>query len=491
MAKKELGLTFGVDIQCILAFHESYLQMYLDEIGDTSSIIKTMTEEQRAKLYGGQAFDLRKQYMGWALTSEVPYSMDRPPLKQDLYADCHREFGFRPYADEISHIAQTLLPGPPKVYNPRTQGSITEFSTWQVSDNPSLFGADKNTIKSKVGERFIDEISWDTHGIVLISPRTLAPNMTGFYEIADYLSELVPSAPSSRHSAFTTQGCGLHVHVGHPIPDDGPPQTFTLPTLQHLTYIMVIYELEIGRMHTTHRRANRTMGVISESRREEMAVHERQQLTLRAQNRASRLMTCGMPGAPESAHQMYEEQRNVIAFNQEMQASFREQQMLARGLINRSFRCESRAVSDDTISYAETRKQIFALDMTVVKLNQYLARDTIVNFNSLTAEAVAGIPHTIEFRQREGTLDMEAIKWWVLFVVGLVQLAHRMANELGNAPEYAGEGYPHFNEAETEGGKTGTDLGQRPAKLEQLWALMDFQAEGRTFYKRVMAASYW
>lgn len=65
MINDEMQATFGI---CVFAFHESLLQNHLNSIGDSSAIIKDLTEKQRIQLRTGglDYFKTRPKYIGWA-----------------------------------------------------------------------------------------------------------------------------------------------------------------------------------------------------------------------------------------------------------------------------------------------------------------------------------------------------------------------------------------------------------------------------------------
>ncbi len=119
-------------------FHESLLQTALDRIGDDLKIIKALTEEERVRLRtSGIIYSkTRPKHMGWALTSQVqPAPQYRLSRGFDPYEDAHRALGFRAYDDEVSNIAQALLPGPPDVQSMRKDGKRVDFSKWHVTDD--------------------------------------------------------------------------------------------------------------------------------------------------------------------------------------------------------------------------------------------------------------------------------------------------------------------------------------------------------------------
>lgn len=434
-----MDLTFGIEVEFILAFEEPMLQQELDRAGDTSRIVKDLTEEQRIKLRtGGSAYaHTRRQYMGWALTSEVePPSEGRPIPRIDPYIDAYREFGFRAYADEINYIAQSLLPGPPDVQSIRKDGKRVDFSRWYISDDQSLLGVDKPTLIEKLGGRATDIDNWDSHGVELVS-RPLPATSTSFEEIQKHLEPL-RGTTSSRHVSMVTPHCALHVHVGFADPTPGQPRTtFGLPTLQHLAYILVMYEAQISRMHPPSRRA-------------------------------------GSDAAMKDCITNLDEfdEASLNAAYQALDGDYTE----ANCEPNEGSNPE--ALFPTPISYELSRRLIFTGGMTTAKLVKLMCgtlKDHIVNFTYLLRPVQAA--RTLEFRQHEGTLDAEAIRWWVNFVLGLIRLADQMAYKYGADIDYAGEGY-----LRTENGCE--------ARLEELWELMVFDQEGRLFYERRMESGY-
>jgi len=80
--------------------------------------------------------------------------------------------------------------------------------------------------------------------------------------------------------------------------------------------------------------------------------------------------------------------------------------------------------------------------MTIDTLAKFMCGTTkghIVNWTYLPR--TNGLARTIEFRQHGGTLDVEAVRWWVRFCGGLVRLAERNAREFEVGEGYGGEGY--------------------------------------------------
>jgi hypothetical protein len=164
--------------------------------------------------------------------------------------------------------------------------------------------------------------------------------------------------------------CGFHVHVGLP---DG--EALPIRALQHIAYILVVYEEQIGRLHDPKRR----------NRQEEIK-----------SNREAFLAEC-----PEPVERMVEdEEGNMVV--KKFEPLF--------------------------TPLGEVRKQIFdevdRADDPYEALKERIGteRSYIVNFKHINRESG---PRTIEFRQHAASDDPVEIFWWVEFCLGLVQLAMR------------------------------------------------------------------
>lgn len=106
-----------------------------------------------------------------------------------VYIEAHREFGFRAYADEISYIAQTLLPGPSDVQSIGKDSKQVDFSRWYILDDQSLFGVNKPPMIANLGSRVTDIGDWESHGEELVS-RPLPGISASFDDIRQHLSAL-------------------------------------------------------------------------------------------------------------------------------------------------------------------------------------------------------------------------------------------------------------------------------------------------------------
>lgn len=88
-------------------------------------------------------------------------------------------------------------------------------------------------------------------------------------------------------------------------------------------------------------------------------------------------------------------------------------------------------------------------------------RGYVVNFRGLVT---ADRPNTVEFRQHAGTLDVEEMTWWIRYCVGMVRLAHGLADR-GAVPS-------------CKDWDVAVEL-----ITDDLWNLVGFPQEGRDFNK--------
>ena len=169
--------------------------------------------------------------MGWGLTTPTAYPAERDDtgFQEQLETDLSK-YGYRAYGGEILHIARTILPKGVKVHDSFTwEKRYTDFSHWHLAHERGLVGVDIEDLTQR-----LDKLSkargpadlanmlkrpsmakdWDSHPLELVS-RVLPYNSTSIAEIHRHLTAL---RGGPMHFAFATQHCGLHVHVGLPVP---------------------------------------------------------------------------------------------------------------------------------------------------------------------------------------------------------------------------------------------------------------------------------
>ena len=443
MSSESSPLTFGVEIEHVFAFHQSLLQAHLNDTKDTSSIVKEIDEETRRelRLVPQRYLATRKLYNGWGLTGPTSYpSGEAESGYQEKFEEQLRQYGCRGYGNEPLYVAQKAL-SEKTIFTESALGvhvhdsfkrKPTDFGKWQLVNDVSLLGLPRDDLaaaledKEEAGFVSVKAHQWDSHGIELVS-RVLLFAEDSFKEIEDYLDVLKGKrAKRSRHRAFVSELCGLHVHIGHSTYlEQGEQRTgFPLSTLQHLAYILVIYEGAISTLFPHSRRGE--TGISSMDIKSNLDNFYKEPTT----------------DAPEPT------------FEQLQSPDYKVPPM----------------EDSPPFCFREARSRIFAEEQSYESLAKLMCpesvgRNAIVNF-MYTARGPGEGAQTVEFRQHEGCLDASAIKWWVKFCAELVLFAERMAWRHGSFPEYDGEGYKWVRWSE--------DIG-----IEDLMAEMDFEEKGK------------
>ncbi|CAD6591818.1 MAG: hypothetical protein ASARMPRED_005769 [Alectoria sarmentosa] len=436
--------TFGIEVECILAFHETLLRNHLAATKSDSNIIKDIPEDVRRKLTQVSQHYLdedarrhdtsRQQYMGWGLTTPTAYPSERDNIGWQEYMDKHlASHGYRGYGGEILHVAQTLLPDGVEVHDSfNGENKYTDFSHWHLTHERGLVGLDKKNLmqwleklsKAKVPGDLTNMLKqpsmtkgWDTHPLELVS-RVLPYSSASIAEVHQHLAALQEGLA---HFAFATAHCGLHVHVGLPVPSNHqagtPPPTFTLPTLQHLAYIQVMYQAQISKLHPTSRGDGTNIDLksnIDNFYEEPEPLTDAEYDALDARGKFFLEMFISREDADSMIPQVEAGEDPDVVF----------------------------AEQPPTFSFKRAREKIFADDLTISKLSELMGgkeKARIVNWKYVAQ--TKGEARTIEFRQHEGTLSPVAIEHWTTFVVGLVRLAEHNGRLYGTAPAYDGAGY--------------------------------------------------
>ncbi|MCJ1484228.1 hypothetical protein MMC06_004396 [Schaereria dolodes] len=431
MASEELQLTYGVELEMILVFHEELLVNYvraleLDEF-EEDTLPRLLTEQdlhdealkrlvqdlpERWRREMSQATEhyrrSRPLYMGWAIKEERdPRTHTNPAV---VYGP-----SFRTYDDEPLHLAREVLRLAPRTdnYEYWVETGVEDtfpidiyqdahgvpkrisYQNWHLANDRSLVGVDKTTIQAYLDQkkassehyrnnernyalasRYNDAENWDSHGIELVS-RVLNPGPDSINEIA-LLLETIKGRPPHRHGALVTDFCGLHIHIGVPVQPALGIQTedFPLGTLQHLALILIVYEAQINTLFPIHRR---------------------------------------MPSAAEQAR-MPAGHKPLAAYD------------ILSNVIPPVWH-------DRQVSISAICDEIFRANMTVSDLSHLMMGGTkghIVNWDYIRRQHWGKEPRTLEFRQHEGILSVEAVNWWAQFCMSLVRLAH--ARSLGPVP---------------------------------------------------------
>lgn len=240
MINSTFEVTFGIEVECVLAFHESLLRNHLAATQINSKIIKDIPEDVRRKLNQVSPHYLdedarhqdtsRQKYMGWGLTTPTDYPPERDNNRFQEHMDMHlAQYGYRGYGGEILQVAQNLLPQEVEIHDSiNGENKYTDFSHWHLTHERGLVGADKKNLMKRLEKlsrapgdltNMLKQPSmtkdWDSHPLELVS-RVLPYDSASIAEVHQHLTALQGGL---MHFAFATEHCGLHIHVGLPVPD--------------------------------------------------------------------------------------------------------------------------------------------------------------------------------------------------------------------------------------------------------------------------------
>ena len=433
MAIPPLQITFGVEFEAVFAFHETLLQQHLNRIGDASQIIKSIPEGARIKLNRAPQRHLKTHhtYNSWALTGPTYYPYgDEELLFQDTADEHRREFGYRGYGNEVLYIAKSIL-GEGVAIHDSYRHKRSDFSTWHLVNDTTLLGLERRVLKSALQEHDIwDFSSWDSFGIELVSRVLPYDSPSSFAEINNFLARLTGQQWFSLHKALVSSHCGMHVHIGLPIPADQPMRAsspvFRLETLQWLALLCVVYENVISSLHPSERREGSAAAMADIS-----------------SNRGNFYVEPGFEEGDERGPTSLEDLMKLPP--------------LAASPVDEG---GSEAESFDIQS---AHSFIFAPGQTLQGLVEMMnpnGRNHMVNWTYLTR--TDGRARTVEFRQHEGCLDSTGVRWWVTFCGALLLLADDVA-----AGRKSGEWI----------------IGKGEKALDDLFEHMGIEEEGREYFR--------
>jgi hypothetical protein len=424
MAPK-LATTFGIEFECVLAFHESELYRVLEENNIVATVRKDLLREEHTALLGDRKRDShrRSHFPSWGL--DVPAD-DLAIDKLPMYS-----YGrLRPYFVEPLLIAQNVLksgqcptnvigytaPGPPIVHSGPQDNAVLlrhkdiDYDQWTLTYDWSIPGATNSELSQNVSHR-IDELNrreWDSWGIELVTRKfNYTQKKEAFEEISHYLSTL-KGDQSRNWAAFESVWAGTHVHVGL---DIQAPKEISQPKimrfLQHLAYILISYEELLSQLHPIHRssdgRDHHTNRATSPTMRLEGETEDAQA------ERTAR--------AAAAAHRSHKE----LGSNAEFVAA-----------------SAQRAKGAEMLAWSDMRDILFQeklrIDPFIEMLQDSSAAGTrtdrafFVNFANLSNYRFSEtkdkpIKPTIEFRQHACSLDADEMQHWVNLLFAIMRVA--------------------------------------------------------------------
>jgi hypothetical protein len=359
----EQELSFGVELEGILAFHEDSIHEIVQSHRPGSTINKDTQDIPNEHLRHERYPQL--PYQSWAISD----ASGNP----------------NPYLDEPLHLMKKVVDASPSapmisIHNDKQ----TTFSSWILSAEPNVPGVPPESLSATFTQRIgsaAESSKWDSWGVEIISPPYAAKQTSSLESDLHELLQPIHTSPTA--SLATTSKCGFHVHIGLPNGSAWP-----LSVVQHLAYLVLVYEHELLTLVDPCRRATPPSAMLTPDQQEHLA-HE---LISNRENIAE----------PDPHHFTHDGRR--VRFTHWDLSRVRA------------------AIFD-----AEDTPRSTALEK-VCKLLGW-NRGHVIAFRPLCAPETDGRARTVEFRMQRSTLDPKEVGRWVEFCVGFVRLAWRFAAE--------------------------------------------------------------
>ncbi|KAK2764521.1 hypothetical protein FQN54_009216 [Arachnomyces sp. PD_36] len=244
-----IRLAIGIELECVLAFHEHVLEHVLNREGQGTQIVKYLSDQDINDITltdGRSKGEQTSPYQNWGLTN--PH-----PEKAGSFCGTTRDGSIRSYSNEPLIIASDVVgQNTPITRNDRLTSIVLHTTNWQVGYNGDLPSVSRGVRRQYLGPQISEEelYNWDCVGIRLTSKIFLAPtssmDSSPFDSIARVLN-LLRGSKNQGYRAFTTGQCRIRVRLGF---DQRILQQETLSrTLQHLAYLLFLYEKTISSFH--------------------------------------------------------------------------------------------------------------------------------------------------------------------------------------------------------------------------------------------------
>lgn len=374
------NLSFGLEIECVFAFHESLLGDLLARLRPGARIIKEIPCEREPLFRRNRGDD---RHRSWAIAPADEHSSPPECGLVDLGGDsCHA------YTDEPLTLAREVIQKVHFLRDVSVHASLSKqssYPTWSLQNDSSISGLTKQDLALRFSDRIIEPnlSHWDSWGVELVSPPSLVRDVSTTMRDTGAMLDALRGSSHSSHGALINDQCGFHVHIGH-----ADNSTFDLPTLKHLVYLLIVFEDVLTSLHP-------------ESRRQLYSGIDTRRCFISSMRSAFMLdipvefvPSAGSPLAAQD--QKWESQYTCLS-----------------GIRDTIFS----APSADELIHSIQQDRFHTVNMLGLVDPQR--------------------PNTIEFRQHSGTLDAVEMAHWVRFCAQLVETAELLAQNHANSPAMA------------------------------------------------------
>ena len=498
---QRLATTFGIEFECVLAFHESELRRVLKENAIEAAIQKDLLREEHTALLGNRELDSfrRSHFPSWALYVPAddltidklgmysygrlrPYFIEPLLIAQNALEKGHCTTNVVGHSSQRSPIIQSAPQGKAVVLRQRD----IDYDQWTLTYDISVPGATSSelyrNIPYLINQRNRHE--WDSWGIELVSRKfEYAQKNDAFEEVSRYLSTL-KCCRSGTCAAFESVWAGTHVHIGINVQSPKEiSQSKIMRVLQHLAYILVSNEDLLIQFHPLHR-----SGGVTENQ-----ACKALSPTMRLEGETEELQAERTAGAATAAHNGYKD----LGSNARVLASTAQYDKGAERLAWSDMR--------NTLFQENLRIQPF-VDMLqdTKKGDNTPYRGYFVNWVNLmnyrfSETSNKPVKPTIEFRQHACSMDPNEIQHWVDLLFAVMRVAEARSEQM---TKFSSQGAvdPDSTFAEREGSKYRINHEWHQSTVEELCGpeLLDLGAteieywKGRyELYKRDMESPPW
>ena len=368
-------LTFGLEYELKLRLTKNQIQEELSSNSITKNI-QVVTDPGQVRLTNVGPQYLKNSYLNFAFRDDQPHPQ-RTALVNKVTGEIWDYRGYSTEALKIMKKRLQTIPGYQTTIIYQGKGKQSDFSSARLhlTHDASLNGLTQ-TAKIATGLCTPSEAeSTDFVGTEIVTAPHTSPE-----EACDEVQKISTALRSDGLDYHLDDECAMHIHVGK---QDGSP--FTIKTLQHLAYLVLIYEHEFARWTIPLKR-----GTDFETR----------------SNRMDFATECPCP-EPQHAY-LCDEAGNITEGSVEAVWNYQPLSEVRKALF-------------DKIDSAEDPLRAF------VKLMG--DKGHIVNFSYSGRDITNNEPAaTVEFRQHQGTLNVDDVLHWARHCTALVALAQKYAD---------------------------------------------------------------
>jgi Putative amidoligase enzyme len=374
-------MRYGVELQFVFVFEESYLRPWL---GGLSKVAKNIPYEARAYLPFNAGGRDDTVYNSWGIV--------------DVLEKYPRQYRVEPLRIVREILQRVVEPIDIKMWSEDTKEvHAGRYKTWHITNERSLPGVGPAFLESYVQDRMKPWTeNWDSWGIRVVTPLLNTDNNSHLDQIMRVI-DVLSKPDTDKFDVLVGNSTGLHVHVE-------APRDFAV--LKELAFITIIYEEELSRIHPPCRRPGHALanGFLETNR----------EVFLRDVN-AWAEPQLGTHLGPKTLEDFLKDEKAEDKPSAPEQVS--EERLARRRGVELPKLVPVSTIREKIEACKDESELSNLMGCFVGDIPQYLVNWSFLIYISKYQG------RTIEFRQHRGTFDKDDIRWWIQFVTGLVRVA--------------------------------------------------------------------